>query len=321
MLEYSNEAMNIDAVSRNLLSAFGMRFLFEWVVLCGLAISLLATDAGATSVSGTLIVFISTKDGIVIGADRRSYDAVRGDRDTTVKLVFAGQFTVVTDTGHPTWVDASTFEVRYNAASITATFLRDQNLRSSISEYWIPLMNLLRTKFGELVLSQVPFGRWPSAHDAPDDALFQVQVAHYVADTRQSSLDNMVFLYRPDPPNGWMSSSISSASRGQLEDSEPLVFGNLKAYTELKSGHDPQFNCWRNNKHIKRLLSRHLPAKLVSKKDAVAFCRSLIKAAAEITPVIDKSDNHIGSSIDVGLLSSKGFTWLYRDQPIPNMPN
>jgi len=35
---------------------------------------------------GTLVVIVPTRDGIVIAADRRTNDEVRGDLDTTLKI-------------------------------------------------------------------------------------------------------------------------------------------------------------------------------------------------------------------------------------------
>ena len=89
----------------------------------------------------------------------------------------------------------------------------------------------------------------------------------------------------------------------------------VKAYLELKDGHDKRFDRWRNEKPIKKLLGKHVPAKDVSDLDALKFCQEMIRASAEMLPLIDTSPNHVGHKIDVALISGeKGFRWLFRDK-------
>src|SRR5258708_2332865 len=64
---------------------------------------------------GTLVIIVPTRDGIVIGADRRTNDEVRGDVDKTIKIRPIGKFTVVAATGSPPWADRATLKIIYEA--------------------------------------------------------------------------------------------------------------------------------------------------------------------------------------------------------------
>jgi hypothetical protein len=268
--------------------------------------------------SGTLVIIVPTKDGFVIAADRRTNDSVRGDLDITLKIGRVGQFTAITVTGDSTWLDRATMKVRYDAVEIAEDILSADDLTGALSQYWTPLAMSLTGKFKQY-LSSYPLSQWPPAMDTlPDNALFQMQVIHYDLRARQMTVSNLVVLYRPQFGNPWVQASIGDYVPEQLRDSEPMAFGNIKAYVELRDGHDRRFAKWRKERSIRKLLGKHIPANRVSKRDALMFCQQMIRASAEVLPLIDTSPNHVGTTMDVALLSSgTGFGWLYRSNPIP----
>jgi hypothetical protein len=289
-------------------------------IVCVICCPTISAQSRPFPTPGTLVVIVPTRDGIVIGADRRTNDEVRGDLDTTLKIRKLGQFTSATATGNPTWDDRATLRTMYDVRDIAETFFRDRDLSGSLSELWRPLAVSLVEEF-KLYLANYPFSQWPVAHDTPDNALFQLEVVHYNQQDKQFSLNNIVVLYRPQLGSPWMEVTNSEASPDQLRDSEPMTFGNRAAYLELKDGHDKRFDRWRKNKNIKKLLSQHIPASRVSKQDALEFCRELIHASAEILPLIDVSPNHVGFQIDVAMVSTRGFIWILRDAQQEKLAN
>ena len=82
-------------------------------------------------------------------------------------------------------------------------------------------------------------------------------------------------------------------------------------------GHDGELRKDVERESGRTAVEKGQPVERVSRKEGLKFCRLLIQASAAITPIIDKSDDHIGSVADIGLLSPQGFTWLCRDKPIP----
>ena len=270
--------------------------------------------------SGTLVIIVPTRDGFVIAADRRTNDVVRGDLDTTLKIKRVGQFTALTITGNSTFLDRATMKVRYDAEEIAVNVLGADDLTGTLSKYWTPLAMSLTDKFKQY-LSNYPLSQWPPAMDTfPDNALFQMEVVHYDRRAKQMTVNNLVVLYRPALGTPWVEPSVGEYPPEKLRDSEPMAFGNVKAYLELSDGHDRRFDKWRKQRSIRKLLGKHVPANHVSKRDALKFCQQMIRASAEILPLIDTSPNHVGTTMDVALLSSgAGFGWLYRSEPIPNL--
>lgn len=256
-------------------------------------------------VSGTLIVAVPTREGIVIAADRRTFDSVRGDLDTTLKIRPIGQFLAITSTGNATWMDASTLKIAYNAKDIAEEFFHEQLPVDGLPEDWEPLARRLLGRFKKYLAD------YPILSSDLQDPLFQMEIFHYDPRTKQATVHNLRILYNAPPGSPqWDVKPLSA-------DSGPIAFGNTLAYRELSDGHDPRFDHWRHDAAIVKLLDKPLPANRISKEDALRFCQQIIRASAEMLPLIDHSDDHVGTAMDVALISKKGFVWLYRDQSTP----
>jgi hypothetical protein len=266
-------------------------------------------------VSGTLVVIVPTRDGFVIAADRRTTDQVRGHLDSTLKVRKIGKYTVVASIGSSEWADGTTLKTSYSADDIAEEFLGSKDLNGGMSDYWDPLASVLVERF-EHNLAKYPISEGPSAHDSLDNSLFQLLVVHYDQRAKETTVNRLVVLYRPTLGTPWMQVNLRGYSQGDLLDSEPMAFGNVAAYLELRDGHDGRFDGWRSDRPIKKLLGRHVPKNRASKDDAKRFCRDIINASAEMLPLIDSSPSNVGLTVDIGLVSQKsGFRWLYRDAP------
>jgi len=266
------------------------------------AIGALTAQTPAIPVAGTLIVAVPTRDGLMIAADRRTYDSARGDLDTTLKIRPIGPFTAITTTGNATWMDSSTLQVAYNAKDIAEAFFREHEPQGNLAQLWDPLARTLLRKFKEYLEDH------PVRTSDLQNPLFQMEIFHYEPASKVTTIHNLRILYNAEPGQPQWDVQPLSANSG------PIAFGNTLAYRELSNGNDARFDHWRHDAALRKLMGKPLPANRISKEDALRFCQQIIRASAQMLPLIDRSDDHVGATMDVALIAKTGLIWTYRDK-------
>src|SRR4051794_18712136 len=146
----------------------------------------------------TLVVATPTRDGIVLAADKRSCDPVRGVRDTLTKVVAVGPRTAVALTGRPTvesYYDGSAgpaFATLYDAEAAIRDFYL--TVEPSFPETTRGLTDKLCSGF-EGYLATQPFDDWPESGEPPEHTLYLAVFAHWGGPERRCQLVMARFLY------------------------------------------------------------------------------------------------------------------------------
>jgi len=284
------------------------RFLLSTVAAAG-AIGLpssVIAKSERLSITGTLVTAVSTRDGLVIGADRRTNDFVQGDRDTTVKLTSIGRFIVVAGTGFSMFSQSAEHPeiIVYNASSIAAEYLRHRDLSRSVQSHLEPLGRMLISRLQQVLDPQAP-------PRLPDNSVLQLVLAHIDAVGRQS-LHAVRIIYVPLRSGG--SYFATTQSFADFPSGMPRLFGNTLGLEVLQSG-DPRFERWRRDAAIMALHRAPRGSGNVTAQEAVEYVKAITRATAAIIPYVDTSSNHVGSTVDIGILKThSGFHWLYRDK-------
>jgi hypothetical protein len=259
---------------------------------------------------GTLVVAVATNRGLVVCADKRTYDRVRGDLDSKRKIIQVPPSTIVTATGNPTFYDIlrdGSLRLAFSAEEVTRQYFLKEGFRED-DEFWRNLAYALNSEF-ERYLNARPFRLWPETVDSDDNALFVIGVFHvdkatgpralYIRFSYKKSMPPIITIRRFREPLA----SFSSV--------KPIMLGNLAVYQEIVSGVDKRFADMRSDKLLAHFLKAQPHVKTVTVNSGLAFARKFIKLTSERTGWIENTDFHVGPTTDCALLSTAGmFKWM-----------
>jgi hypothetical protein len=257
---------------------------------------------------GTLIIATPTKEGLFIAADKRSYDKINGDTDTTVKIIQIGRFTAFTVTGNPTFLSVPNFKVLFSARNVVESLgVGDGNIDS---ESLRPFGDKLIKEFQNYILSN-PSNLWPDKSDPPDATIFTVEFFQFNEVAKKYRISFIRFHYKKQLPYPEVSLNIYDVLPKAFLHSNIIPFGKTNVYNEVLSGKNKKFNFLCNNPVINFFIIDTLNQKLVSLNQAEDFSKYFIYQCSVLTPLIDQSPNHIGTTMDLAIIRPKtGFSWI-----------
>lgn len=273
----------------------------------------------AFGVRGTLVVALATKQGLLVCADRRTYDPVRGDLDDTEKITQIGNRAAFASTGIPTFyklltnslTQQTTLVPGFLADSVAQSFFQKNGFTDSETS-WQGLARELVQSF-ESFLRSTPYKFWPETGNPPDNALFQLGVFFLDEDGRaHASYVRFTYIKSPVPVINVFKSVEPDASFIRVR---PIALGNIAVFTELREGVDKRFDDVRREHLLKRFMREGPEVKQVSLTDAERFARRVIRLTSERTHLLESSTFHVGPTTDVALLDpKKGFRWVVKNQ-------
>lgn len=270
------------------------------------------------NVSGTLIVGLATKEGLLICADKRTYDPLRGALDTEVKIVELTPTAVFAWTGIPVFYeilsdrtpDQPSLRVAFSAVDVVKGYFLN-NRFSNTNDFWRGLSLALKEQF-EKFLYAWPFTSWPETGNPPDNALFQLAFFYTDSANVPGAVLIRLCYEKSIPPS--ISTSKSEIQRSSFTEVRPIILGDTAVYDEVLSGKDKRFDDIRHDKLMSRFLTDRPPIQTVSVNAALDFARKFIKTTSERAHLIESTPFHVGPTTDCGLLGYKnGFKWLGRD--------
>lgn len=265
--------------------------------LVSLAGPIAGTSLGA---SGTLVVIIPNKDGLLICADRRSYDAVRGDVDNDLKISQLTPWATVASTGTSKYLRLPTFSIGFDANKEAQSFVVANGFSPSMA-YWSSLATRVETDFNRYA-SEYPNWKPPIP---PDHVLFQMIFAYFLGK------DPHVTVIRLLLDGTTWGAEMGQYMGDQLSGQLLLTFGNVAVPLELQHGRDPRFDDLRSQSKMQPFLTGTARAESTTPDGAKTFALWLIQASSERTHLLEHSTDHIGPTADCAMVSrTHGFYWL-----------
>jgi hypothetical protein len=259
---------------------------------------------------GTLVVAVATSRGLVVCADKRTYDRVRGDLDSKLKIIQVRPSTIVTATGNPTFYDIlrdGSLRLAFSAEEVTRQYFLKEGFRED-DEFWRNLAYALNTEF-EGYLNARPFSLWPETVVSNDNALFVIGVFHLDKATGPRAIYIRFSYSKSMPPI--ITIRRFRESMASFSTVKPIMLGNLAVYNEMVSGVDKRFADMRSDKLLTHFLKAQPHVKTVTVNSGLAFARKFIKLTSERTGWIENTNFHVGPTTDCALLSTAGtFQWM-----------
>ena len=262
----------------------------------------------------TLVLVTPTRDGLVLAADKRSCDPVRGVRDTLTKIVPVGPRTAVALTGRPTFESYTAcpsgpqaFTTLYDAEVEVREFYR--GVEPSFPETAAALEDRLRSGF-ERYLTTQPFDDWPESGEPPEHALYQAVFVHGGVRERRGQLVLAKFLYERSPDRPVRGMRWVEVPAEKLAYARAVPFGNLAVVREIRHGGDPRFDDLRRHPGVRRFLLEPTPAAAVPAPEAVDFSKFFVGECSARAPLLGDSPYLVGPTCDVAVIDdSRGFSW------------
>ncbi|MBI4258865.1 MAG: hypothetical protein HY619_07905 [Thaumarchaeota archaeon] len=270
--------------------------------------------------AGTLVVALATEDGLVVCADKRTYDYMRGDLDNAVKIRKLGPAALLSSTGSPTFYDIVTnrlsgqqsLRLAFDADAVAAEYFVTHEFNNS-EPFWKGLAGRLVSAFQAYVGAR-PFAYWPETGNPPDNALFQLAI-FFLDDSKHLQATFVRFGYIKVSPPSITVSAIHELPT-TFERVKPMVLGNLAVWEELKLGDDKRFNDIRSEAQLMRFVRDKPAVNTVTTNAALTFAHRLITVTSQRTHLLENTTFHVGPTTDCALLSKRdGFQWLNAQGP------
>jgi hypothetical protein len=251
---------------------------------------------------GTLVVSVPAKTGLVLCADKRTYDPLRGDQDNATKIHQLKTFVAFASTGTATFVDRFTFADLFNADTITEDFFKTHSVTADLMAFG----NTLSEGFGRFLLSR-PSSDWPPTANTLANAVFQIPISYITtADEPQTVVMTVMYTNRVPVPEVRFEARTFSVI-------EPHGFGNPAVWNELAEGSDARFDADRKNPILSKVLSqlKRFDRQTITVDEGLGFAKEMIKVTSAKTHLIENSTFHVGPTCDCAVIDYQtGFTWV-----------
>lgn len=273
--------------------------------------------------SGTLIVVIPTREGLVICGDKRSHNEENGTiSDTTIKVRRLDDSTVYLATGIVYRSHLGSFLGNFDLFAIVESWYQSHattNLFSTETRVQEPPLSGLR-----FTINPNP---WEDLKRQLENKLSSSRGYQFLNQT--NSFFEILFLRINDTgepvargvvhPNGLFSSVLyGEPDNIDLKKAEPILLGSREVYIELKEGNSEVFNDLRANPFLKPFLGNWRLREEVTPNEALAFEHTIIEATNERGQKLNDKI-HVSKECNCALLSYKmGFKWIStEDYPPP----
>ena len=258
---------------------------------------------------GTLIVFVTTRDGTLLCADKRLTHGPNDYRDDSTKLAQIGPNIVFAVSGVPYIEARDGYGNGYDAVTIVNDYFAKSQFEDSVF-FWNGVKQRLFDNF-IAYLKPRPYDAWPPTLFPEANHSF-TQLLFFFSDKNdrmQVKLIQLRYMKQSKPVVEVRSFDVQPYG---LYDS----LGWSKLDHELKKGHDHRFNDLREDAVLKPFLTNKLPVADVTTDLALVFSKRLIEVSNKRGPELGDSpeDIGIGLTCDCVLVKRTGSVeWIGRN--------
>jgi hypothetical protein len=293
-----------------------------------------ATHLGVRS--GTLIVALNCKDGIVLCADKKVGGFAHFPSQPSVRKISelgrlkrkpgAGMFATAGISGLTMLNDDGSFRETWDAESEVEQFFRGRDVRY-IDRYVVALAHTLAESFARFAEASRLVVQAETLASGRLERFLRVGL-WWRDPSRTFHHDRITFRYIPGQIPLLKPTAESIAERS-FAYSEPLLIGNDDAWKVLRDIVDPPFLGWdrdemkpfeefRGSDDFKRFARNPPFSAQVSTDDASEFACRLIEVSSQMNKFIGANDS-VGLATDCALLRrDSGFEWLWRNRNLPH---
>lgn len=252
--------------------------------------------------TGTLVLAIPNKEGMVVCADDRIEDFHGRLIDGTNKLHQVGSRAVLTGSGSPIFIDNKTTGELYNSLTEAVEFFSARGAEN-VGQHLDALRLHIETGFNNFLKGRKKED-WPESGGGPNNHLFRLLI--FYLDGKNNFQGYAVKIYfnkEATPPVKVVADNMTREAFAGA-----AIFGDPKITSEIVNGTNQEYNEF-------RVITGHLLANQnspdqVSLKEAEMFGRGFVRAYSEVAPT-RFNERRYGANAFCALLSYKaGFQWL-----------
>ena len=224
--------------------------------------------------SGTMVVTLPTRDGLVVVADKRvtEHNSVLGNSidDTKTKIVRVSDRVGLFGLHTAELVDASSRESELNLyESVVA--VAHQNATTDPRTLSILIMNKMTEEFSAF-LQRIPTSSWPrTTFNNEEEPVFYEVVIFFLDESGDSKLLGAQLRYRQE--------TGEVGGHPKPYPSGPYVFGGLHTCVELIKGNEPEFDNYRSEPLMRQCVGA-LQGRRLDTESAIRYAKRLIEIAS-----------------------------------------
>lgn len=268
-------------------------------MLCGLMASCPQQTQTQSTSHGTLVVFVPSKMGLLVCADKRSWNPMRGARDTETKIRTLGQKSAFVVTGSVEVLDSKNWGTMFSVRDVISEHFKD--LRSK------RFVNKLDTLPGVLENAYRAFVRQDGIHLEPspgstDDVIYSVTIWYVLSGHLRIK---QIQLHAGDDLGKMTYNDVTEALSQQisLDGQSDFILAAIR-----KS--DPRFAAFKADPEIKTVWTNTNPVNL--KTDlAERVARRMIGSTNTFHSMVSSFPTMVSATADCSLMNhTTGFKWL-----------
>ena len=266
-----------------------------------LAVALYPRQSQIRTHSGTLVMVLTTSDGLLFCADRMVSDREGAAFSNVKKVEVIDNRFVFAVTGMSVIenVNANKATRFFDVQEITRRYFAKVNNVVDCNEY--------RRTLGQQIwegLNRMPFQHWPST---PPGSLCEVVVGWVSSDGPYLDITSVGYEKR---------NPLQLQMRGNAHDRETLtiinaiVAGRTEVWNEILRGSDSQFDDLRQNRAVRVFADGNRLLSEVTVDDATEFATLIFAATRERTPLLRAGPVGVGVECDYVHLTASGPKWI-----------
>jgi hypothetical protein len=254
--------------------------------------------------SGTLIIAIPCKVGLVVSADKRMIISVLHTiHDDVTKLYILSSSALFSVTGYPlvyNIIDRDTehVEILYDARETVKSFYLCRDT-ASISSTWDELGLHLQNEFNRL-LSISSSGKGLPIPRNRGDWLYHLPFWFL---TNENNIGTSTIKLKYVREEGLVQYFIEETQQEKFQSAEVFAYGHTDVVNELKTGNDTRFDRYRSDHATIRFLKEPPPPSEVEIEEAKTASVNLIRISSEWIHTIGPTSDSILIHKEKGVLS------------------
>ena len=267
---------------------------FFCILLFGLGSTVFVPAVFAAPVRGTLVVAVPYRDGLVVCADKRLFNAEAGtSTDNNVKIRKVDGNTLFVATNTIGFYDQQARKMAFDAFEVTSEHVSKNGFRDN-TQFWNGLKQQIGTRLRAYFAGR-PYAEWPASDRRNGNLLFNL-VFYSVGDNRAWSHSLKVYYEKARTPIIQVSGPVrEEVKTTKLSGKGREVMGFLAANPDAAA--DPSIQSFDESR---------FDVRSTSEQQAVDFARKLIRMTSTGVPRAN-----VSPTADCSLLShSEGFRWV-----------
>jgi hypothetical protein len=263
-----------------------------------------ANSENGLTAQGTLVITVPTKEGLLVCADKREFNKVRGATDNDVKVFKLSSRAGFALSGVSGILSRSNLSPIFDIKKITTDYFVDKDA----NKIWMYLDDFRYNLKNEYLKYLSKGGPAIEEGGKPPDYTITVLQFFYLDASNRINVEQIEFRYKKDEPSFI---NTNRNDKTKLCNIVPRIDGQIEVTKQILDENDRRFDDIRAEPEIDLMLFSRINVDTVTIKDAEIFVARLIQVTNQRHHLISSTPSMVSLNYDCALLNpSNGFKWV-----------